>query len=325
MKIKNLGKNFIKSSIGMMLLGLSLPVLALDHDGDGKFDHTVFRPSDALYGDSIWFVNASSGNNGTLIYQWGLSGDVPVDGKYSGGIGADLGVYRPSNGTWYIRNFSTDLKYNVANKAYQWGLSGDTALSCDFDGDSGRSDLVVYRPTTGTWYVRNSGASTAFDSATVQQWGGISGDRPIPRDYDSDSKCDYTVFRNGSWYVVLSSTSGSEAAIIPWGTTSDVPVPGKYDGDSIVDFAVFRPSNSTWNIRKSNLAGLTSRTISWGLTGDIPVQGDYTGDGKTDIAVFRPSTGTYYILTSESDYATATAQQFGLNGDVPMGDNRGSL
>ena len=39
--------------------------------------------------------------------------------------------------------------------SYQWGVPGDQPLSGDFDGD-GKTDLVIYRPSTGTWYVRYS-------------------------------------------------------------------------------------------------------------------------------------------------------------------------
>ena len=44
-----------------------------------------------------------------------------------------------------------------------WGLSTDRPLSGDFDGD-GKTDLTVYRPSTGTWFVlqSRSGTSVAF-------------------------------------------------------------------------------------------------------------------------------------------------------------------
>lgn len=46
-----------------------------DYDGDGKFDAAVFRQP-----GSQWFVARSGG--GTLITQFGASGDTPVPSAY---------------------------------------------------------------------------------------------------------------------------------------------------------------------------------------------------------------------------------------------------
>ena len=35
--------------------------------------------------------------------QWGLNGDVPVADDYDGDGVADLAVYRPSTGEWFVR------------------------------------------------------------------------------------------------------------------------------------------------------------------------------------------------------------------------------
>jgi hypothetical protein len=308
----------------MLLLASSIlvaapnKVMSADFDGDNKEDTTVHRAIDTSLGtESVWYV-LSTALNGTLRYQWGLSGDVPVPGHYSGGLGSDIAVFRPSNGSWYIRKFTTDLSFNQSLLTYQWGLNGDTPMACNFDTDS-KSDMVVYRPSNGVWYVRNSVGNTVdFDKATTRQWGGLPDDVPFPDDYDMDNKCDYTIYRNGSWLVLLSSTNSATAANIPWGGAGDVPVPGHYDGDTILDFAVFRPSSALWLIRLSTIAGLTHKVIQWGLPGDVAVPADYTGDNKTDIAVFRPSNGTHYILTSESNYSTAVVRQFGLPTDTPV-------
>jgi hypothetical protein len=85
-----------------------------------------------------------------------------------------LGVYRPSNGTWYILKSSTGF---ISGDEYRWGVSTDVPLAGDYDGD-GRADVAVYRPSTGHWFIRRS--TTNYTTQVTYQWG-IPGDIPIPR------------------------------------------------------------------------------------------------------------------------------------------------
>jgi endonuclease/exonuclease/phosphatase family metal-dependent hydrolase len=180
----------------------------------------------------------------------------------------------------------------------------------DFDGDK-KSDLSVYRPNTGEWFVSRSGGAGTLQAV----WGQPAlGDLPVAGDYDGDGRQDMAVFRttNATWYTRDTSTGAGRS--IQWGTWGDVPVAGDYDGDGRTDTAVYRPGNGTWYVRLASTGAGSSG--QWGTAGDIPVPGDYDGDRKADLAVFRPSNGTWYVRYSSN--GGGAAYQWGANGDVTV-------
>jgi hypothetical protein len=58
---------------------------------------------------------------------------------------ADLAVWRPSSGMWYVLGGVAGSAQTFA----QWGISSDIPVPGDFDGD-GKTDFSIYRPSSGT-------------------------------------------------------------------------------------------------------------------------------------------------------------------------------
>jgi predicted outer membrane repeat protein len=198
----------------------------------------------------------------------------------------------------------------------------------DYESD-GKADIVIFRPSNGTWYFRQS--SSGFTTGAGYQWGAI-GDIPVPGDYDGDGIGDIAVYRPsaGYWFFLRSTTGFSTWGTYQWGSTGDVPMPADYDGDGKTDIGIFRPSNGSWYFLKSSTGFTAAEGYAWGAAGDRPVTGDFDGDGRADLGLYRPATAHWFILKSSAKYTAWDTIQWGGAGDILVpsdydGDNRTDL
>ena len=234
--------------------------------------------------------------------MFGLPGDVPVTGDYDGNGVADVAVFRPATGQWFVNGGSPGM--------IPFGRSGDVPVPADFDGDK-KTDAAVYRTTDsgiGVWFLNLPGQPPIA-------WG-IRGDIPMPGDYDGDGLADLGIYRpaTGQWFIAYGVSGFMTTSVISWGLPGDIPVRADVDNDRKLDFVVFRPSIGTWFIAPTNSA---PSAVPFGLAGDIPMGVDQDGDGYSDLGVWRPATGTWFILNRITP-VTITAL-FGLPGDIPIG------
>ena len=169
--------------------------------GWSKFNHPVSFSNER---DCILAFNHRPN---TLNANRNTTADFDGDGR------ADLSVFRPSEGRWFVIESSTGVF-----RVQSFGVNGDKIVPGDYDGD-GRTDFAVFRPSNSSWYVLRS----SNDSFSVLSWG-LSTDKPAPADYDGDGRTDVAVYRDGAWYIIQSSNG--QFVFRTFGTTGDTPVAG---------------------------------------------------------------------------------------------------
>ena len=264
---------------------------------------------------------------------------VTVKGDYTGAGFTDLAVFdRVSPGV-----LDTFIAGGIAppggSNAFGSG-SLDIPFQGDLDGD-GKTDLILYRPSTSQWFVQES--SGGF----VQFTFGAPGDIPVVGDFDGVGHDELAVYRpsTSQWFV-----AGHASVFATFGGPSDIPVaaaellrhrPGRAGGVPAEHGDVVRggagqrdqlrrgrgrPDPVVQLLRHgSRRAGgvpAEHEPVVRGGSGQRdqlrrrrrrPDRGDFDGIGHDEIGVYRPSTGQWFVAGHATAFAT-----FGGPADIPL-------
>jgi TolB protein len=221
--------------------------IAFDSEKDGQRE--IYQINADGTGQTRLTVNAAD----DWEPDWGIS-------AFTTNKRSQAGVFRPSNGNWYLDYDKTGAVY----KTFHFGTYGDIPVVGDWDGD-GVTDIGVFRPSSGNWYLdynKTGFADKKFHFGTtgdIPVTGSTSPIIPTPQGITSISPV-FTVSPNvqmtilGSGFqegctVKLTRSTGSFQII----TSRNV----RWDSSTQVTswFTLPNGTNGTWNIVVTNPDG----------------------------------------------------------------------
>lgn len=203
-------------------------------------------------------------------FVYGEAGDEPLYCDWDGNGTRTVGVYRPGNSWFYLRDSNSAGPANVASG---FGNPGDRPLCGDWDGN-GTETVGVWR--NGRFYLSNWNVSPTANYEVA--FGDPAGDLPVVGDWDRNGTDTIGVFRTcacaGRFY--LRNSNASTYCCVDYqfnfGNGNDAPKIGDWNGDRRDTVGVTRliGNDQWWYLDNGNDGSGTDVSFGYGAAIDQP-------------------------------------------------------
>jgi WD40-like Beta Propeller Repeat len=237
-----------------------------------------------------------------------------------------IGVFRPSTGQFFLRNFNSA---GAPNLTITFGQVNDQPLAGDWNG-SGKDNVGVFR--NGQFLLRQPRTFGLVGSTIIVNFG-LPGDLAIVGDWNGDGIDTPGVFRPSTGQFLLTNAanvnnSSPPASVITFsGQSGDKPVAGDWNGDGLDTVGVYRESQACAFLLTNN--NFSINIIATGFCAGnpvAPINADWNGNGFDTLGLYTIPQAVFSLsnrLTGPPEFQVA----FGQPGDLPVaGDwNGGSI
>jgi hypothetical protein len=151
--------------------------------------------------------------------MWGVVGDQPKRCDFDGDGKTDFGIWRPSDGYWWVVNSGYNSgKTNDPFTVGQYGTSNDQSHCVDSDGD-GKANMIMRWFKQSKWWYKD-GVSDGVHLGI--QWGLPRDTTLLGGDFNGDGNDDITVVRPESFMWYHKHKESDTFTQVQWGLPGDL-------------------------------------------------------------------------------------------------------
>jgi hypothetical protein len=220
-----------------------------------------------------------------IAVPFGVSGDIPIVGDWTGKGYDSIGVYIPGNPSYFcLRNANAPGGCDIA---IPFGVAGDIPVVGDWTG-KGYDSIGVYIPGNPSYFcLRNHNTTGGCDIALTL---GTSGDIPVVGDWFAQlfNTVGVWIPQYGFFCIRNANTTGGCSIATNFGGPGEIPVAGDttdllnefYNTNTKYDtIGVWIASNGYYCLRYSNVTGPCDVATQFGSGSDIPLLGHWFYEG----------------------------------------------